>query len=83
MTQTYNSDNYETLIYQRGNELCELFTRADSGAQLTEGSAVMEIGAFEMESLGDWLYRFSSTDLDGNTAEQVLAVRCQLEGGGV
>ena len=63
---------YSTYIYFDGSHLKELFTAADSQAELSMGTNLAELSDFQAESVEDSFYRITLTDTDGHTSSFLL-----------
>ena len=67
--------SYTTYIYEYEGTLKELFIRDDAKLRLKDGKDIMEVKEFSIEEIGDGLFRFASSDLDGNKTALIVSER--------
>lgn len=77
LSQTYNEQVYETLIYYKDGAVRELFTSKDSGLTLDAGIEIMESAGMNFELLSENLLRVETEGVDGGSI--LIALR---SGGG-
>lgn len=64
--------DYSTYIYFDDGHLKELFTAADSQADISMGTQLAELADFQVEMVEDSFYRITLTDTDGRSSSFLL-----------
>lgn len=59
LNTTINNIKYQTLIYKLDDELMELFTKENSDISLDNGTKIMQISNFEIDSYKNDLYKIT------------------------
>ncbi|MDD5805616.1 DUF4860 domain-containing protein [Blautia sp. HCP3S3_H10_1] len=70
--ENMNGKPYFTYIYFDGGHLKELFTAANSQADLSMGTELAQLQDFQIESIEDQFYRITLTDIDGHSSSFLL-----------
>lgn len=64
LNTTINNTKYQTLIYKLDDELMELFTKENSDISLDNGTKIMKIDNFEIDSYENNLYKITVNNSD-------------------
>ena len=67
--------SYTTYIYSYKGELKELTLRDGTDATLADGKDILEVAEFSADEIKPGLFRFTSTDTDGNTDSVTISER--------
>lgn len=76
LSQTYNDQEYETLIYYQDGSVKELFTSVDSGLTLDAGIEIMKTDGIFFEMISENLLRVETKGTEGQ------AILISLRSGG-
>ncbi len=71
ITETYDTENYETWIYYYDNSIYEMFTDAGMKFNPDDGMRIMDIENFEIEKLSSDLYKFTTSE-SNKTSELII-----------
>ena len=77
LTRTENGYAYRTYIYAYEGRLMELMAREDADVQPDAGRSILDVASLQMEEPAEGLYRFTTTDAEGNVNTAVVAVRSE------
>lgn len=75
MTQEHDDIKYYTYIYAYDNALRELFIKEGAKVELSTGMPILKIQGFSMEQQEEGLFRFTCTDMNGQTDSVLAAVK--------
>ncbi len=73
LNERVNDVDYSTFLYEKDGYLTELTARADYDFDLNGGTEVVPIRDFHIERISDSLYRFTLTDMAGETVSYYVA----------
>ncbi len=82
ITQEINNTVYNTYIYAYDGYLCELLARADMDMQPGDGTRILELTDFRIESVNPALYRIHLSASDGEIMDMYISSHTS-EGGAV
>jgi len=79
--QVYGDTKYTTYIYEKDGFLKELFLKDGISASPSDGKNIMSVTSFQIETVADQLFRFSSTDKSGNLSSLLISTTSAADAG--
>lgn len=76
LVQSFEDQKYVTYIYETNGELKELFIQDGVNAFASTGTTILTVKDFQIEELGEGIFRFTCITLKGDSHSIIVSLNC-------